>query len=77
MFVVNAFVCLLLLNLSDYFGGRKVILLNCALIILCYLGAALIDDYEIKMILIGLALGCEGDFIPLFLFMMTEVTCRH
>ena len=68
--------CLLLLNMSDFFGGRIVILLNCVTIVSCFFLSAIVDDYEVKMLLVGVGFGCESDFIPLFLFMMNEVTGR-
>lgn len=75
-FVTNAFVCLILLNVSDAFGRKFVIIINSFIILICLTGAALFSNYLLKMFLVGVAFGCEGDFIPLYIFLMAESSRR-
>lgn len=73
-FVVNAVTCLLLLNVSDILGRKFVVCMNSILIIVALTGAYFYKDYLVRMFLIGIAFGSEGDFIPLFIFLMAEAT---
>jgi hypothetical protein len=73
-FLINATCCLILLHLSDLWGRKTVLILNSALIIFFMMGAAFSSTYLWKMGMLGAAFGCEGDFTPLFVFMMAEST---
>lgn len=76
-FLVNATCCLILLHLSDIWGRRAVLMLNSVLILTFLLGAAFSSTYMWKMGMLGAAFGCEGDFTPLFVFLMAESTSKH
>lgn len=75
-FLINASCCLILLHLSDLWGRKTVLMLNSVLILVFMMGAALSSTYFWKMGMLGAAFGCEGDFTPLFIFMMAESTSR-
>ncbi len=73
-FVTNAITCLVLLKISDSFGRRFVIWLNSLIIVTCLFFAWFLKEYYLKMFMLGLAFGSEGDLIPLFIFLMAEST---
>lgn len=76
VFITNAIVCLILLNCSDLLGRKKIIIVNSLLIFACLTLAVVLRPYLLRLFFIGVAFGCEGDFIPLFIFLMSENTGR-
>lgn len=70
----NAIVCFILLNLSDYFGRRLIIVFNSVVTVTSLLIAFVSQHFYTKMFFIGLAYGCEGTFSTLFVFLLNEVT---
>ena len=74
--MTNAFVCLIILNLSDLFGRRFILALNSVMIVIFMAASVLFNDFLLKMFMLGRAFGCEGNFIPLFIILMMESTSR-
>lgn len=72
--LVNSITCFFFLNLSDFIGRKKVILINSVMVTLSMLMSYFATNFYLKMGFIGFAYGCEGCFSSLFLFMMNEVT---
>lgn len=72
--LVNSITCWIFLNLADIKGRKWVLLVNTLIIIASLVGAGFIDHFYVKMILMGMAYGCEGTFSSLFVFIMNEAT---
>ena len=51
-------------------------MLNSTVIVVSMILAYILQNFYIKMVLLGLAYGCAGTFSTLFVFMMNEVTRR-
>ncbi len=73
----NSIVCFVFLNLADVFGRRFVMVLNSIIIVSSMVLAIILPSFYAKMILLGVAYGCEGTFSSLFVFFMNEITCRR
>jgi MFS family permease len=72
--LVNSLTCFTMLNLSDLLGRRKVAVIASSLIIISLVLAYFMDNFYIKLILLGFAYGCEGTFTSLFNFIMNEAS---
>lgn len=71
----NSVICFIFLNLADVFGRRFVMVLNSIIIVTSMMLANILPSFYAKMILLGVAYGCEGTFSSLFVFFMNEITC--
>lgn len=72
--MVNALVCFLTLNLSDFVGRRTMLVTNSVLLVLSLALAFAANDFYLKMVMIGMAFGSQGAFSSLFIFLINEVS---
>lgn len=72
--MVNALVCFLTLNLSDFVGRRTMLITNSVLLVVSLALAFAANDFYLKMVMIGMAFGSQGAFSSLFIFLINEVS---
>jgi hypothetical protein len=75
--LVNALVCFLTLNLSDFLGRRTMLITNSVLLLLSLALAFAATDFYLKMAFIGAAFGTQGAFSSLFIFLINEVSRKQ
>ena len=75
--MVNALVCFLTLNLSDFVGRRTMLITNSVILLLSLALAFAATDFYLKMVMIGTAFGSQGAFSSLFIFLINEVSRKQ
>jgi hypothetical protein len=66
-----------LLTLADFFGRKKIIIAAGCLILMGMSCLNFAPGIYLKMVGMGLTIGCEGTFSGIFSILINETTCKY
>ena len=76
-FILNTVGCFCIMVQVDRIGRRQTLWVASAIVIVCLVSAILLDNWYARMILLGIAYGCEGCFSNIFNVLLSESACKH